>query len=222
MIEGLKIFDNFFENPDEIRAYALSLRCYEPCDLYTPGIYSGYRVMLDYKIKEENEILHYVSEKIQNLYKKQVKEIILTFHLNTKVSICGAPHYDVRPSDVEHNRIDKKFAGVIYLTPNPPINSGTTIYKNDFSEYDELNEFGMDKLQIIYSVNLPISNSIKKTFGEELKEFKSKLKVDTCVENVYNRFITYPSIMYHSPDDYFGDTLEDGRLSISIHGTFKD
>jgi hypothetical protein len=208
MVEGLKIIDNFFDDPDQVRAHALSLRTYEPCDFYARGgIFSGYRT----KICNE-QIEKYIIERIEKIFQRKVLDLSCVFHLNTNTSVFGCPHTDnggIRNSDI---------AGVIYLNTNAPVNSGTSLYE---SEAHPIENF-YAKMQILYDVALPPHNFIKANIAKEIKEFKSKLKVDAYSENIYNRLIMYPASVYHSPENYFGETLEDGRLTIALHGKFAD
>jgi hypothetical protein len=203
------IVDNFFENPDEVRLHALAQRTYEPADFYVPGIYSGYRAEINNK-----EIDQYIKSKIETLFSKKVGMLILRFHLNTESSICGCPHHDLDGK----NSHEKMFAGVIYLNPNlSRKDCGTTIYGGMGEEQDD---YGF-KMQIVYDIALPPTNLIKQRFAQDMRNYKKTLSVVQKCDNVYNRAILYPAYIYHSPDEYFGTNLDDGRLTISIHGTFE-
>ena len=208
MVDGLKIIDNFFDDPDSVRAHAITLRTYEPCDFYSNGgIFSGYRTPI-----KEQSIEEYITKKIKSIFNKKIIFLSQVFHLNTITSVLGCPHTDnggIRNSDI---------AGVIYLNKNAPIGSGTSLYE---SEHDEIEHY-LAKMQILYDVSLPPRNPIKMQIAKEINAFKSKLKIAASSENVFNRLIVYPASVYHSPENYFGETLEDGRLTIALHGKFAD
>lgn len=208
MVEGLKIVDNFFEDPDQVRAHALSLRTYEECNFHAmDGVFSGYRANI-----QNESIENFIIAKIQSLLNSKINFLAYKFHLNTTVSMFGCPHFDID----KHDKVN--FAGVIYLNKNAPVDSGTSLYE---SEHDKIEHY-VAKMQILYDVSLPPQNKIKLKIAKEISEFKSKLKVTASSENVFNRLIIYPASVYHSPENYFGETLEDGRLTIALHGKFAD
>lgn len=71
-----------------------------------------------------------------------------------------------------HKDDDVAVAGLIYLTPDAPVNTGTTFYK------------GFDNIE-----------------------------VDT-IGNVYNRLIMYDANILHKSTQYFGDSIENSRLTL--------
>jgi hypothetical protein len=77
------------------------------------------------------------------------------------------------------------------------------------------------KMQIVYDIALPPTNLIKQKFAQDVRKYKETLTITQKCENVYNRIIIYPAHVYHSPDEYFGTNLDNGRLTISIHGEFE-
>lgn len=209
MVEGLKIVDNFFENPHEIRKHALSLRTYDACDFFNrSGIYSGYRTFI-----QNSTVEYYIIQKLENILERKISYLSRCIHLNTSVSRFGCPHADVGGEQ----QLD--IAGVIYLNENAPINSGTTLYDK---EPESSIESYIDKMQIVYNVNIPANNAVKVKCANEIQNFKNSLKVIAYSENIFNRLIIYPAQAYHSPEKYFGETLEDGRLTIALHGKFAD
>lgn len=124
------IIDNFFDNPNAIRKYALQA-------YYTPlrgSEYGGY-LKKDAKFGYRTNIY---SREI--LFQKNVIDKICDFKIhnkkitNAKVSSHFSPEHVMGISENFHtlkmhtdsvNRCDA--AGVVYLTPNPPANSGTCI-----------------------------------------------------------------------------------------------
>ena len=97
--------------------------------------------------------------------------------------------------------IDNGFdvAGVLYLTPNAPIRSGTTLYKclnrDKWSSY-----IGTEEVK-------HINEQDKVDLYNELFE-----PVD-IVGNVYNRLIMYRSDYFHKSNKYFGTELNNCRLT---------
>jgi len=92
---------------------------------------------------------------------------------------------------------EQTYAGALYLTPDAPLDSGTSFWK---SKHSGLTEF--------------ISGDAKPTFGEKgeyLKDPEHWELVDK-VANVYNRLVLWYGKKIHSASSYFGDTEVDARL----------
>jgi hypothetical protein len=82
------------------------------------------------------------------------------------------------------------------MTPNPPENTGTTLYS--------LRETG----QFVHSEDYPDWND-RAEYTEDL----SKWKPEITIENRYNRLILYNGACYHrSSLAGFGNSKETGRL----------
>tara|TARA_E500000331_G_C17071865_1_gene632975 strand:+ start:183 stop:758 length:576 start_codon:yes stop_codon:yes gene_type:complete len=88
------------------------------------------------------------------------------------------------------------WAAVCYLTPNAPSSAGTGFFKH--------RKTGMMK---------PINGKTildKKIESEGQENFKWEMI--QSVSNEFNKIVVYDSKLYHSSLDYFGDTLQNGRL----------
>jgi hypothetical protein len=117
MIKNIIIIDNFLDNVDEIRNGALLLK-------YTkskPNVH-GWR---GYRCLEKNELT-------TNLQKK-IKDELIKNHTkfeDYKLDCCF--HYTLEDNNIGtdniHRDIAVNYAGVLYLTPNPPNDSGTSFY----------------------------------------------------------------------------------------------
>jgi len=103
-------------------------------------------------------------------------------------------------------------AGIIYLNPEPPKDSGTVFYrKTAFEALPHFNEQFFAELDADPKDRMVF----EKYKDEQRKVFKRAL----TVENVYNRCVLFPPNTWHSVDSYFGTTKEDSRLVITIFGT---
>ena len=88
----------------------------------------------------------------------------------------------------------QEYAAIIFLTPNAPPQTGTTFYRS--------------------------KNTKSRIFAEtEFKDvFKhgfldpTEFEVVDVVGNVYNRIVLFNAQMFHAASNYFGNTLENGRL----------
>ena len=99
----------------------------------------------------------------------------------------------------------RMYACVIYLTPNPPANTGTLLFEHKGSIFDE-QEKKKDKKR--YHPQF---------YGEYWKDPISTnpaWKMHCKVENRYNRLVMYDARMLHAPENAgFGDTKETARLT---------
>ena len=116
MIPSILIFDNFYSNPLQVRNHALSL------DFDTTGNYPGFRSCPEpqhqseyLKSYFETELLHFKTTDWHNTY-------------NT----CY--QYTTEEAETWVHKDGMDWAGVLYLTPNAPVESGTGIYETDVEE----------------------------------------------------------------------------------------
>jgi hypothetical protein len=95
-----------------------------------------------------------------------------------------------------HNDGWNNWAGVLYLTPKAPVNSGTGIFRfKDGTRNDEEAE----------------ARGNKKILDECSQDYTKWELVDR-VGNLFNRLVLFNSNQYHASLDYFGTNKENGRL----------
>ena len=83
------------------------------------------------------------------------------------------------------------WAGVCYLNPDPPVSAGTALYRwKENKEYERTDN------------NSPHRDGYDHT----------KWEMTDYISNKYNRIVLYRGNMYHASVDYFGDSLQNGRL----------
>jgi hypothetical protein len=88
----------------------------------------------------------------------------------------------------------QQYAGVLYLTPDAPVEAGTSLYRSKMT--NSMLGYGPEYSEVYPRGNLDPS------------QFE---RVDT-IGNVYNRLILFNSHMIHSASSYFGNSKESGRL----------
>ena len=128
----IKTINNFFEYPDTIRNTAL-----ESEYISSPGFgWLGYRC---YSITENfsetfTDMIHtHISET------KNIKKFFCCFHYSLESTKLTAP-YDFHEYKIHSDFCD--YAGVVYLTPDPPPNTGTSFYdKSNQITYSIENKF---------------------------------------------------------------------------------
>lgn len=180
---SLIIVDDFYNNVDEVRSFALQQ------DFNIDGNYPGHRTLsfINDSIKEE----------IEKTVSPHFGKVTWWGDEST-----GAFQYTTQ-SDRSWIHADQTtmWAGVCYLTPDAPHNSGTGLFKhkstglraavrNDEGYYDQ------DVLGTIYKDSQDMT----------------KWELMDIVGNVYNRLVMYRGDLFHMSLNYFGTDLYDSRL----------
>lgn len=182
MIEPIQK-DGFFENPDKIRKYALTQTYYssdnDPNDANYPGHRTDFLSAINHELfKEFAENLY----EVIGLEPQHSSFIHSFFQYTTEADGNSWVHRDNLYFNPTH-------VGLVYLTPNPPTDSGTILYTpKDMGEYDK------DHMKNSGDV---ADYDVKHTF-----------------DNAYNRVVVYDPQEFHKSDKYFGDNRFDSRLFI--------
>lgn len=101
-------------------------------------------------------------------------------------------------------------AGVIYLTPNPPMNTGTLFYKKIANSNQDFNK--------IFFEEISSTPEDRCGYDKYKSEQRALYEKTMTVGNVYNRCVIFNPAMWHSADNYFGSTVDDSRLTINFFG----
>jgi hypothetical protein len=189
------VVDNFFKDPDNVRKKALEL------DFSILSKAPGARALCPPDISE------LVTKKLLSLLIDVDKSLVeikinIFFQLTTGKFEKGWVHSDAD---------NLFFAGVIYLTPNAPLDGGTCIYKakNDTTCLDEMEEFQVIKNKY-YTENLNTYQEFRDAREKNNNLFYKTLEIS----NVYNRLVMYPANEFHSENKLFGTTKDDARLTL--------
>jgi hypothetical protein len=178
------VIDNFYENPFEIREFALNLK-YEIKDYY-PGKRSE---------SYANERHKTIFDKILEPYGEKINAFCSNDNKDTD---NGTFQYTVSNdrSWIHSDNDLTNWAGIIYLTPNAPETSGTCFYKfkDGTMNSDESRFLKTDDERQLYC-----------------RDMTKWSKVD-IVGNVFNRLVLFDSRRFHASMDYFGDNIKNGRL----------
>lgn len=145
------IIDNFLTEPDRIREEGLETN-YTKAQPNSPG-WKGFRCLHTNMVDLElNEL---IQNKLNELDEKFAgSNLRCFFHYTLNEDMSNTIHTD--------GIFD--YAGVLYLTPNPPLNSGTAFY-NDRNEEIDYVENVYNRLTI-YPANIP--HAIKESFGDNV------------------------------------------------------
>jgi hypothetical protein len=124
MIPKIIVIEQFYDNPDDVRKYVLNNLEYTT-HIYHPGIRSNH-------IEMEN-----VKDKIESYLKPffgKIDELLMSFQVNT----CFEKSW-IHKDDYSN------LAGIIYLTPDAPVESGTDIYLSTETNTDDKEFFRWKK-----------------------------------------------------------------------------
>ena len=177
----LIIIDNFYENPIETRDFALSQ------DYFTNDYYPGKRTKSFSTDEHKNKIQHII---------KNFGGKITTFNSNNGDN--GSFQYTISSdrSWIHTDDNDINWAGIVYLTPDAPISSGTGFFKFK------------DGTMNIEDQMLLNNKEITNKYSRDI----TKWELVDKVANKFNRLILFKSSNFHMSLDYFGTDKYNGRL----------
>ena len=176
--------DDFYQDPDPVRQYALN----QEFTVY--GNYPGQRthpVFYDSLKDSIQYLVQHAGGKIT-----QFEE----FEYNTSFQYTTA-----KDSSWIHSDQTTMWAGVCYLTPDAPLTAGTALYKHKAT--------GLYKAAI--KADGSYDSKLMDKIYLDSRDL-SKWEMVDIVGNKYNRLILYRGDLFHSSLDYFGTNQYDGRL----------
>jgi hypothetical protein len=191
------IIEDFYENPDAIRKFALAQEYkfrHEQTDI--KHVYPGART---------KDLLSLDSK----LYEKICKKLVSVFHLHEHdymrwvISTGFQSVSEEYKEGVIHTDGNTIFAGVLYLTPNAPLDSGTSLFRKN-STFDE------KKYTSALEQNDERFKAGKKIMATD---YHSMFDEVVRINNVYNTLILYEGQHFHAANKFFGETLKNSRLS---------
>jgi hypothetical protein len=170
---NLQVYDNFLENPDDYRKFALS----QKYDIR--GNYPGVRAKFTSSV-----YLNILNEALGKAIGQEFEHegASTWFQACTELEEFNWIHHDT-----------KDLAGILYLTPNAPIDYGTSIFRH------------------IPTGKMYADQSIE---DQGLHRYEDDWEEVIRVGNVYNRLVLYDGFLYHRSTKFgFGNSLENCRLT---------
>lgn len=171
------VVDNFYSNPDEVRNFALTQLEFKE-DLRW---YKGLRSTQSFRTQQHKEMFENIIG--ERIVKWDEYDVNGCFQI-TRAQDPQVYHYDLQ-----------KWAAMIYLTPNAPLESGTRLMKSRVNGTRHSSEQDVD---MAFNGNFYDS---------------TKFDVADSAANIYNRLVIMDARCIHSAGPYFGSTPEDGRLT---------
>ena len=183
MNNSVVVFDDFYDNPREVRKYALNLK-YDVIGNY-PGFRSG-----------DNDLLSDEEKGNHNLGVKNFMESYFGRNIkNWGNSYNGSFQYvTYKEKTWIHTDYNDSvnYAALIYLHPSPPPGDYGTIF---FTHKETGTYLGHPE----------------DSAGDDGND-NSKWSITDYVGYRFNRLVMYDARMWHCANNYFGDTLHDSRL----------
>jgi hypothetical protein len=196
-MNSLLVIDNFLQDPDYVRKIALSYPYFNNQE--NDSTFPGKRTNLLTQINPNyNKFLFSKFTTLlfnleQSSYTVDIKSY---FQLINDNFIRGWVHSDDLEVDI---------AGVLYLTPEAPKNSGTEFYIP--KENTKINSYVEIKKSFV------MGKTTKEEAFSALKQNNAQYELTDFIANKYNRLILYPAHWLHCAGTYFGSTDEDSRLT---------
>jgi len=191
------IVENFYENPNAIRKFALAQK---------------------YKFRHEEGDIGYVYpgcrtkdlfELDSALQAKVLKKLVSVFHIpeHDRMQWAVSSSFQIVSEQykkgVIHTDTNTIFAGVLYLTPNAPLDSGTSLFRKNATFSKEKYQQASDQNEARFKAGeIAMDTGFHSMFDEVVR-----------INNVYNTLILFEGDTYHAANNFFGSTLQDSRLA---------
>lgn len=187
---SLLIQENFYNNPLEVRSFALSQQ------FNVTGNYPGLRTkaFADESIKNA----------IENLVSPHAGKITWFGDAQAKDNYTGSYQLTyAKDRTWIHNDSCVAWAGVCYLTPNAPVTSGTGLFKHKKTGWSAVPRTADGKID---------TNLLQQEIPTYEYQDYTKWELHDVIGNKFNRLVLYRGDYFHASLDYFGDSPENGRL----------
>jgi len=176
----LFVVDNFYEDPLAVRNYALSQYFFDD---------EGYLGMRTRK--------QFFFNGVKERFEKIINKKILSWEeqsMNGRFQTCKAGTPLVYHCD------QQKWAAMVYLTPDAPIECGTSFYRHKQTKKHHNSQFynNNDDLTAVFN---------QKTFLD-----KTPYEMVDTVGNVFNRLVIFDGGLIHAASEYFGWDIPSSRL----------
>jgi GT2 family glycosyltransferase len=182
------VLDNFYENPYLLRDYALGLK-YEPPENHGA---------LGFRCESGRKLLDGTKELFEKLLHNTIPDGTNLGEWNYSTNGCF--QWCNGSTQIVYHCDSQKYAGIVYLTPDAPINCGTSFlrhkkYKLRTSEIFSKNDWYYSSL----NYNEPHLD-------------KTSWEIVDSIGNIYNRLVIFDAQYIHAVTEYFGETINNSRL----------
>lgn len=183
--KDLIVVDDFYENPDLVRSFAMNSLGFEPSDYH-----KGQR-------SKERFYLSGTKEKFEKIIGRKITNWDHPNYAN------GVFQFTTAQDPIVYHVDTQTYAAMVFLTPNAPLETGTAFYKSKFTGatiFDGTHD--PEEFQKTFkglSTNVNFYDSTQYELMDE-------------VANVYNRLVLFNAKRIHAATKYFGDEIENARF----------
>lgn len=192
------ILDNFFEDPDKIRQWAIQ----QPFSPSTDGSWPGLRT--DQLSNIDDSFSQLVIRKSLSLFFDLQHEKNIGWTANMFFQIV---HKNYDSGWVHSDAEDSQITGLVYLNKDTNLAGGTSIMReknNVLVPKQHLTEFKKESF-------------LKKKTVQEVQAFREEhngqFEEIINISNVYNRLVLFDSHLFHKAQSFFGQD-DDARLTL--------
>lgn len=198
----ITVVDNFFKDPKSVRDFALSQEFSRPEIASWPGKRS--KMLIDIDKDFYDQLLLKVLNLFFDIPKDSVSCMFDAFFQSIpKKYQKGWTHLDIGTT----------FTGVVYLTPDAPLEAGTTL-SVDTTDDPLLDHEIKARFYSDLEVNLDEYYNTRETNNNRFIK-------TTEVSNLFNRLVIFPGTIPHKENKFFGETIEDSRLTLVFFITLE-
>lgn len=174
------VIDNFYEDPYAVREYALSQEFFDD-----PG-YIGRRTRTQH-------LFDGLKETFESIIGERISEWE-SYPMN------GRFQHNWSGEQLVYHCDQQRWAGMIYLTPDAPPETGTTMYRHRATKIHHNSQINWED-----GTGLKVFN--QKTFLD-----KTPYEPVDVFGNVFNRLVIFDGGCIHAASEYFGSDINDCRL----------
>jgi hypothetical protein len=191
------ILDNFFDNPNDVREFALKQK-YEP-DIESE--WPGVRTSEIYELNKDlwTQFTRRTFSLFYNFDKEDVQWSVKSSFQKISARYSGGWVHTDRPEIL---------TGIVYLNPNTKADAGTSIFYRK-KEYPFSSIINLDKKKAFYR-NEMSHEDVEKYRLENNNQFEEVIRIS----NSYNRLVLFDSHLLHSANGYFGENDQEDRLAL--------
>jgi Family of unknown function (DUF6445) len=183
--KDLIVVDNFYENPDLIRSFAMNSLGFKPSDYH----------------KGQRSIEKFYLHDTKEMFEKIIGRRIINWDNPNYAN--GVFQFTTAQDSIVYHVDTQTYAAMVFLTPDAPLETGTAFYKSKFTGAT-IFDGTHDQEEF---------NKTFKGISSDLNFYDStQYELMDEVANVYNRLVLFNAKRIHAATKYFGDAIENARF----------
>jgi hypothetical protein len=180
------VVDNFFDNPHEIRDFALG-------QIFFPGEGAvGHRTRKQF-------LFEGVKEKFESIMGVKIQDYREDGHGWRNLGINGRFQSCAAGTPLVYHCDEQRWAGMVYLTPDAPPSCGTSFFRHKATK-------------LYHSSQVDWNDPEKQIFNQKTFLDATPYELTDKISNVFNRLVIFDGHLIHSASEYFGWDIPSSRL----------